>query len=88
MGNNYFQYWITHNSSIMFEARLVQGALLKKIIEAIKELVVDANLECNDGGIQMQVCLKYAWPGKHCITNFYHVYRPWILPMSLFVHCR
>ena len=39
----------------MFEARLVQGALLKKIIEAIRELVTDANLECNENGITMQV---------------------------------
>jgi len=38
----------------MFEARLVQGALFKKIIEAIRELVVDANLECNESGITMQ----------------------------------
>ena len=38
----------------MFEARLVQGSLFKKIIEAIKELVIDANLECNENGISMQ----------------------------------
>ena len=39
----------------MFEARLVQGSLLKKIIEALRELVTDANLECNETGITMQV---------------------------------
>jgi proliferating cell nuclear antigen len=39
----------------MFEARLVQGSLFKKIIEAIRELVVDANLDCNESGITMQV---------------------------------
>ena len=39
----------------MFEARLVQGSLFKKIIEAIRELVVDANLDCNETGISMQV---------------------------------
>lgn len=39
----------------MFEARILQGALLKKIIEAIKELVTDANLDCNETGISMQV---------------------------------
>lgn len=38
----------------MFEARILQGALLKKIIEAIRELVVDANLDCSDRGITMQ----------------------------------
>lgn len=30
------------------------GSLLKKIIEAIRELVVDANLDCNERGITMQ----------------------------------
>ena len=39
----------------MFEARLVQGSLFKKIIESIRELVVDANLDCNEKGITMQV---------------------------------
>ena len=39
----------------MFEARILQGALLKKIIEAIRELVVDANLDCNERAITMQV---------------------------------
>ena len=39
----------------MFEARILQGSTLKKIIEAIRELVVDANLDCNEGGITMQV---------------------------------
>jgi proliferating cell nuclear antigen len=38
----------------MFEAKILQGALLKKIIEAIRELVTDANLDCNDRGITMQ----------------------------------
>ena len=39
----------------MFEAKILQGSLLKKIIEAIRELVVDANLDCNERGITMQV---------------------------------
>jgi proliferating cell nuclear antigen len=38
----------------MFEARILQGALLKKIIEAIRELVQDANLDCSERGITMQ----------------------------------
>ncbi len=38
----------------MFEARLLQGSLLKKIIEAIRELVTDVNFECNEGGISLQ----------------------------------
>jgi proliferating cell nuclear antigen len=39
----------------MFEARLAQGQLLKKIIEAIKELVAEANVDCAETGITMQV---------------------------------
>jgi hypothetical protein len=40
----------------MFEAKILQGSVLKKIIEAIRELVADANLDCNERGITMQVC--------------------------------
>jgi hypothetical protein len=40
----------------MFEAKIVQGSILKKIIEAMRELVTDANLECHaEQGITMQV---------------------------------
>jgi proliferating cell nuclear antigen len=39
----------------MFEAKILQGQTLKKIIEAIRELVVDANLDCTENGIAMQV---------------------------------
>ncbi|CAG0890988.1 unnamed protein product [Darwinula stevensoni] len=38
----------------MFEARLVQGALLKKILEAIKDLLTEASWDCAQGGIQLQ----------------------------------
>ena len=34
----------------MFEARLVQGSLLKKILDAIKDLVEDANWDCSSSG--------------------------------------
>lgn len=40
----------------------MQGSQLKKIIEAIRELVVDANLDCNDEGITMQVELEDPQP--------------------------
>ena len=30
------------------------GSLFKKIVESIRELVTDANLECNESGISMQ----------------------------------
>ena len=38
----------------MLELRLVQGSLFKKIIEAIKDLVTDANFDCSSSGFSMQ----------------------------------
>ncbi|ODQ52330.1 proliferating cell nuclear antigen [Saitoella complicata NRRL Y-17804] len=38
----------------MLEARLAQAAVLKKTLDAIKELVTDANFDCSDGGISLQ----------------------------------
>lgn len=39
----------------MFEARIIQGNLLKKIIASIRDLVTDANLDCSEeNGISMQ----------------------------------
>ena len=38
----------------MFEARLTHGNLLKKVLEAIKDLVTEANFECSSTGIQLQ----------------------------------
>lgn len=38
----------------MFEARLVQGNLLKKILDAIKDLVTQANFDCNSTGFGLQ----------------------------------
>jgi proliferating cell nuclear antigen len=38
----------------MFEARLVQGKVFKQIIEAIKDLVQDANLECTEDSLDLQ----------------------------------
>ena len=38
----------------MFELRLVQGSLLKKLIDAIKDLVTDANFDCSATGFSLQ----------------------------------
>jgi proliferating cell nuclear antigen len=38
----------------MFEARLVQGAMLKKVVEAVKDLVTEGNFDCTSTGIQLQ----------------------------------
>ena len=38
----------------MFEARLGQGCLLKKVLESIKDLVTDANFDCSSNGFALQ----------------------------------
>jgi proliferating cell nuclear antigen len=38
----------------MFEARLTQAGLLKKILDSVKDLVTDANFECSSTGIVLQ----------------------------------
>jgi proliferating cell nuclear antigen len=37
----------------MFEARLEEGVIFKRIVDAIKELVKGANLDLNSGGISL-----------------------------------
>ncbi|KAJ9286915.1 hypothetical protein DTO021C3_5435 [Paecilomyces variotii] len=44
----------THTQSKMLEARLEQASLLKKVVDAIKDLVQDCNFDCNDSGIALQ----------------------------------
>jgi len=38
----------------MFEAKLAEGVVLKKIVEAIKDLVTDVNIDCQPTGISLQ----------------------------------
>jgi proliferating cell nuclear antigen len=38
----------------MFEARLVQGSVLKRVIDAVKDLVTEANFDCNSNGFHLQ----------------------------------
>ncbi|KAF8469800.1 proliferating cell nuclear antigen [Russula ochroleuca] len=38
----------------MLEATLNEAATLKRLLDAVKELVQDANFECNEGGINLQ----------------------------------
>lgn len=39
----------------MFEARLAASVTLKKILDAIKDLVNQANFDCSADGISLQV---------------------------------
>ena len=41
-------------AATMFEARLQQGELLRKIIDSIKDLVTDANFDCSATGFGLQ----------------------------------
>ena len=45
----------TEGNNMVFEARLIQGNILKKILEALKELLNEATWDCSDTGIQLQV---------------------------------
>ena len=38
----------------MFEARLTDGSVFKKIIDALKDLVTEAQFECSNSGISLQ----------------------------------
>jgi len=38
----------------MFEAKLKEGAILKKIFEAIKDLVNETSWDCNSSGMSLQ----------------------------------
>ncbi|RKO95065.1 proliferating cell nuclear antigen, partial [Caulochytrium protostelioides] len=38
----------------MLEARLAQASVLKRTLDAIKDLVSDANLDCDDNGLKLQ----------------------------------
>merc|ERR1712212_182300 len=51
---NQFLVSFTLQITKMFEARLIQGSLLKKVLEAIKDLLNEASWDCADTGIQLQ----------------------------------
>jgi len=38
----------------MFEARLLEGGILKKVLDAIKDLLNEATFDCSESGIQLQ----------------------------------
>merc|ERR1711944_227345 len=42
------------NKAKMFEARLIQGNLLKKVLEPLKDILNEATWDCADTGIQLQ----------------------------------
>lgn len=38
----------------MFEARMAEAGTFKRVVDAMKDLVTDANLDCSSGGINIQ----------------------------------
>jgi proliferating cell nuclear antigen len=38
----------------MLEARLVQGSMLRKVVDAVKDLVTEANIDVSSTGFQLQ----------------------------------
>ncbi|PNH34549.1 hypothetical protein VD0002_g1696 [Verticillium dahliae] len=44
----------TSHTDKMLEAKLEQADILKKVVDAIKDLVQDCNFDCNDSGIALQ----------------------------------
>ncbi|TGZ83436.1 putative proliferating cell nuclear antigen [Ascodesmis nigricans] len=61
----------------MLEARLEQAAVLKKVVDAIKDLVQDCNFDCNDSGIQLQAMdnSHVALVAMHLKTDAFSPYR-------------
>lgn len=65
-------------TSFQFEARLTQASLIKKILEAIKDLVTDANFDCSAEGLSLQVLVTAPF-----LDELRHLcFRLWILLMS------
>ncbi|QSZ28845.1 hypothetical protein DSL72_003350 [Monilinia vaccinii-corymbosi] len=46
--------YVPETKGPVLEARLEQADLLKKVVDAIKDLVQDCNFDCNDSGIALQ----------------------------------
>jgi proliferating cell nuclear antigen len=66
----------------MFEARMKEASLLKKIVEALKDLVVEGNFDCSPSGIQLQVFTKFLFLFFSLLTFFMSFSRQWTLLMS------
>lgn len=65
----------------MFEARLVASSTLKKVLEAIKDLLNEATFDCSDSGIQVNFHQSNIDIVPRLI--YYHIssYKLWIILM-------
>lgn len=75
----------------MFEAKLGQAAILKRITEAVKDLVTDAPFDCTEGAMCLQVrqykVVSY-WKTIYSLLKqvSVDVFRQWMRPTWLW--CR
>lgn len=58
----------------MFEARLPQASLLKKVLESIKDVIDHANFDCSADGMSLQVCfsVKASFTFPSCSASDMH----------------
>jgi len=61
----------------VLEARLEQATVLKKVVDAIKDLVQDCNFDCNDSGIALQAMdnSHVALVAMHLKTEGFNMFR-------------
>lgn len=62
----------------MFEARLQQSSVLKKVLDAIKDLLNEATFDCSDSGIQV---FSNNIKKNPTITIYHHSFKRWTIPM-------
>ena len=55
----------------MFEAKLPNASLLKKIVDAIKDLVNDAPFDCTENSMSLQV-IEFSWAKKFLFEGYPH----------------
>jgi len=77
---NYGRIELTDNDptrSAVLEARLEQATVLKKVVDAIKDLVQDCNFDCNDSGIALQAMdnSHVALVAMHLKTEGFNMFR-------------
>lgn len=68
----------------MFEARLIHSSVLKKVLDAIKDLLNEATFDCSDSGIQVIHIFNIAFVGMFAIPHclYPNSCKPWTIPTS------
>ncbi len=76
----------------MFEARMASVATLKKLVDAIKDLLTEATWDVGENGLALQVIKKFYFSSLSCKTSlkiltisflFCSLIRRWTAAMSL-----